>query len=439
MKKLLVLLVLCLSANLHSQSPQLVSGPMLGYVDMMETGIWLQTDMETEVSIDYWPSDKTEDKLQSLVFTTQMTEAYTARIPVMNLEPGVQYSYQIHLGDEIVESDQFTFTTQKLWQHREDPPAFSLALGSCAYISDSLYDRPGKPYGSDYEIFESIADKNPNLMLWLGDNIYLREPDWGSWSGYLYRYTHMRKLPEMQRLLQTTHHYAIWDDHDFGPNDGNGSWVHKDWALDAFKLFWMNPSYGVNDEPGITTAFSYNDVHFFLLDNRYNRTSEEDKETEPQILGHQQIEWLIQALKYSRAKYKLVAVGGQVLSNVARYENHAVYGKEREYLIKRIDEEKIEGVIFLTGDRHHTELSELTTENGILIYDLTISPLTSRAYDHTDEPNEYRVEGTIVGEHNFAILEFTGTWKERKLMINVYNKTGEKLWQKELKTATSDK
>ena len=38
--------------------------------------------------------------------------------------------------------------------------------------------------------------------------------------------------------------------------------------------------------------------------------------------------------------------------------------------------EDIRGVVFLSGDRHTTELSELTMSNGRRSTDLTVSPLT---------------------------------------------------------------
>ena len=64
-------------------------------------------------------------------------------------------------------------------------------------------------------------------MLWLGDNIYTREVDFYSLSGYQKRYTHTRNIKEMQPLLSNTHHYAIWDDHDYGPNNTDRSNIHK--------------------------------------------------------------------------------------------------------------------------------------------------------------------------------------------------------------------
>jgi alkaline phosphatase D len=148
------------------------------------------------------------------------------------------------------------------------------------------------------------------------------------------------------------------------------------------------------------------------------------------MLGKEQINWLIQDLKSSKASFKLVAVGSQVLSSVADFENYANYQEEREYLLKEIAENKIKNVIFLTGDRHFAELSEMTLTNNIRVLDITSSPLTSKPYANSKEINSNRVEGTFLGEQNFAHISFSGTAKERALNINLINKNGKICWSK---------
>ena len=182
MVRLAFLTLLCsLSLNLVAQQlekAQLVSGPMPGYSDMKEVGIWLQLDGPGEVFLEYWPASSPEKRERTSSHHCMPGQAYTARIAVMDLEPGMAYEYEVYINDEAVtHSSTLEFQTQTLWQHRSDPPPFDLALGSCTYINEERYDRPGTPYGSGYSIFDRIADQEPDLMLWLGDNIYLREPD----------------------------------------------------------------------------------------------------------------------------------------------------------------------------------------------------------------------------------------------------------------------
>lgn len=439
MKKVLFFnLVLFFSTLAFGQKSLLESGPMVGYSEMREVQLWVQTKSIANVQIAYWEQNvENPDTFQTEKIQTNKKSAYTAKLLADEVLPDKFYFYQLRINDEVIPFDyDLTFQAQPLWQWRTDPPAFKFALGSCAYINETRFDRPGKPYGSEYEIFQSIADQKPNMMLWLGDNIYLREADWYTRTGIFHRYTEVRKVPEIQELLANSHHYATWDDHDFGPNNSDRSFIHKDKTQEAFELFWANPTFGLPDldGKGITTQFLFHDIEFFLLDNRYFR-SPPDVEDET-MLGEQQIEWLIEALSNSYSPFKMIAIGSQVLNTHGGSENYARYEKEQAYLMKRLEEENIKGVIFLTGDRHHTELSRVETESGYVMYDLTVSALTSGTNTRADkEPNKNRVEGTLAMEHNFAIVEVTGKRKERVLTINIHDTEGEVLWTRKIDSA----
>lgn len=433
MMRLLFPFLLCATFSIVAQSQQ-APVVMLGPVTMTEATIWTHGGSPGDMAVQYRPVLDTAGDWRQLNVPLDFTptERTISTVRISSLEPGTTYEYRITSNGLLAPKEisrSFRFTTQQLWQWRTDPPAFTVALGSCNYVTEERFDRPGKPYGDGYQIYWSIADTKPDLMLWLGDNIYLREPDWDSRSGFLHRYTHTRSQPELQQLLTTCPNYAIWDDHDFGPNDGDRSFVHAETSREMFRLFWPNPTPEQHGVGGVGTQFSHGDVDFFLLDNRSFRTRSDLKTSEPQILGNAQIDRLIEGLKCSKAPFKLVAVGGQFLNTVAQYENFANYPKERQAIIDRIQAEGITGVVFLSGDRHFTELSELTLPDGNIIRDLTVSPLTSTAYD-PEEDNMLRVEGTRVGQRNFATLTFSGRRKERTMTIRVFDSDGELMWER---------
>lgn len=401
---------------------------MLGYNTMREVLVWVELEESEFAEIIYW-KEGSEDSIR-LNKEALIENHNTIKFITQLLEPGTTYHYQIRLPNLKYSTKVYRFKTQTNWQFRTDPPTFKMALGSCAYFNESQYDRPGEPYGRNYGIFNQIVAQQPELMLWLGDNFYLRDADLYSKAATFYRYSTDRATPELQTLLSVTHHYAIWDDHDFGPNDADGSYVGKENSLAAFKAYWGNPFYGVSNLPGITSAFEYNDVDFFLLDNRFERNANNRKTGTKQMLGKAQIEWLIDGLKSSDAPFKIVAVGGQVLNTATVYENYSNFPEERAYLLQRIEEEGIKGVVFVTGDRHKTELSHLNISNEINIYDLTVSPLTAKYYNTIEEANTLRVEGTHTATNNFAILEFSGSLKERVMKIMIYNSEGKQEWEK---------
>jgi len=434
LNKFLISLFLLLGLFVEFAAAQkiLQSGPMVGYSTMLEVAIWVQTNQEAEVHIEYWESDQPTQKIATDKIITKKANAFAATLIADQVTPSKKYQYQLYINGKKVDiAHDLSFQTQTLWQWRTDPPNFKFAMGSCHFVNEPAYDRPGEPYGGEFHIFESIRKRQPDFMLWLGDNTYLREADWNSRTGILHRYTHTRSLPEMQALLGATHHYAIWDDHDFGPNNSDRGFWNKELTKEAFKLFWANPNY-VNE--GVTGTFHWADAQFFLLDNRYFRTPNDRKTGERFILGAAQEEWLIDALKASNANFKFVAVGGQFINSNADYENHAIFPEERERIIRKIREEKIEGVIFLTGDRHHTELSALKENKAFYpIYDLTVSPLTSGTHAAREEPNQNYVENTVVNKRNFGEIEITGTWKNRIAMFRIFDSNGKLLWEREVK------
>ncbi len=427
------LLLIALSSALFSQK-LLRSGPMVGYTEMREAMLWVQTTGPATVHFVYY-DDKDPVRRRTSTVTTTASEAFTAHCVADSLEPGLTYFYELYINNAQVKLPySCSFRTPPLWQHRSDPPGIRILFGSCAYINETKYDRPGTPYGADYQIFTAMAATKPDVTLWLGDNVYLREADWNSRSGILHRYTHTRSLPEMQALLANSANYAIWDDHDYGPNDCDRAFWNKELTFEAFKLFWANPRYGMdNTSRGINSMFSWGDVDVFLLDDRWWRSPDKRKTGERTILGKEQFEWLIDNLASSTAPFKLVCIGGQVLNSEALFENFSTYPEERKRLIEAIQAENISGVIFLSGDRHHTELSMLHEAGHYPIYDITSSPITAGPNPKADkEANANRVPGTFVGQRNFALLDFSGAKENRALTVSVYDSNGKQLWTKSI-------
>jgi alkaline phosphatase D len=89
-------------------------------------------------------------------------------------------------------------------------------------------------------------------------------------------------------------------------------------------------------------------------------------------------------------------------------------------------------VVFLTGDRHFTELSSYQNKAGNRVYDLTSSSLTAGAFKDAlaKTSNDNRVPGTVVPENNFCLLSMSGPFRARTLTITCYNAQGTEMWTK---------
>ncbi len=438
MKKSIILLIVLIPLQIFAQKSVLQSGPMVGYSEMNEVMLWVQTNEVAKVKIAYYTESNPKNISWTNEVETVRKNGYTAHLLADNVKHSQTYKYDLYINNKKISFDYKTeFQTIPMWQYKTDPATFSFATGSGTYLNEKEFDRPGKSYGGDYQIFNSILEKDPDFMIWLGDNVYLRQNEWDTRTGIIHRYTHDRSLPEMQALLASVSHYAILDDHDFGPNDSDGSFWNKKMTVEIFKDFWANPSYGVADiDEGAITFFNWQDVDFFMLDNRYFRDPNYLIADDKTMLGEEQLDWLKKSLVKSKASFKFVVMGGQFLTLDKNYETYSNYGfeKERLELINFIYTQGIKNVVFLDGDRHHTELSILENRHDApTIYDITVSPLTSGGSDAGVGKNqELRVEGTHVIERNFGIIEFSGKYRNRKMTIKIYDSNGKEIWIKEI-------
>lgn len=441
MKSIITFLLICvltLPMWAFAQKAKVLAGPMPGYKEHRETVIWLQTQHAKIVSIVYETAGEKPVTVSKKVAPNKVSNHHFV---LGDLKMGSNYTYKILLDHKSVSFPYaLTFTTKPLWEWRRPAPDFNFLTGSCLYVNDSAYDRPGNAYGQGTQILQTMNKIPSDFMLWLGDNVYTREADYGSESGLKYRYQHTRADSNLQAFLASRNHYATWDDHDYGSNDACKTYPLKTITRELFKSYWANKTYGENEQ-GIYSSFSYGDADFFLLDDRYFRDYQFlDDSTNPNKtqLGEQQIQWLFNSLVYSRATFKFIVVGGQFLNEHTNKESYNFYKKERARILQFIIDNKISGVLFLSGDRHHTELiknSDIKAKLGYELYDLTSSAISSRASDLTKSSefkNPMRVPNTLVMENNFCELRIAMKNGNRTLNIICYNKKGEIKWEHEI-------
>ena len=432
-------LILTVSLSTTIAAAEIRAGPMAGASYMRGAKLWMQATGPGKAVIEYWDTDAPKKILHTRPITLTEDEDYVAQFEIGALEPGRTYGYRVRIdGKEAKVPQSLNFRTQMLWQWRSDAPDWKLAFGTCAYTNEAAYDRPGKPYGGPPEamnIYDSIARQKPDMMLWGGDYLYHREVDVDSAMGLRYRWNRERAIPQIQNLLRTGHHFAIWDDHEFGLNDANGSYVLKSESLKLFKRFFANATYGLPETPGTFGNFLFNDAEFFLTDNRYYRDSDRLIADDKSMLGAAQLRWLKNALLASVSPVKFIVVGSQVTNAYnTLYEGWDKFPKERADILKFLVEQKIDGVMILSGDRHFTELLKNERPGAYPLYELTCSSLTAGSSSHMED--EYKnpaiVPGTFNPNRNFCTIDFTGPQQARKLVLRSVSTGGEKLWEKEI-------
>lgn len=418
------------SASASSQTESVFT-PMVGAVEMTEARIWVQTADSERIKIHYWMADRPQQEGWTPEVQTQAEDSYTHTFVLGPLQSSTHYRYEIWQNGRAVKAQYpQSFTTQTFWQNRTVPPDFTLALGSCAYLTDPPSDPAKGSYGGDYQIFKSIVAQHPDFMLWMGDNMYLRYPDFYAQTAIDRRYRQLRRLPEIQTLLSALPQYAIWDDHDYGDNDADRSYRLRPDSLRNFQNYWANPSYGTPEAPGVFTHFQWSDAEFFLTDDRYYRAPNPDPDPQRDFFGPAQLQWLKDSLIGSDARFKIIVIGNQVLNTQNPSENMYTYQREYTDFLHWLQESQIPGVILLSGDRHHSEMLKQERPGWYPLYEWTVSPLTANAYPPFPEEQEVpqRIPGSLFVGRNFGLLHFSGPPEKRVLEFSLRDSNGKEHW-----------
>ena len=420
---------------------------MLGFVELRSAKVWCEVSQATKkVSINFRKSSASGAGT-TIVYDGTLGQSFNPiTFDLTALDFNTTYQYEITAVADLKSFKKGgKFTTTDLWQWRKNAPDFSFLTGSCAYFNEPAVDRkfvefnnphtPAKPYGGDSTIFESMAKENAAFTLWLGDNWYYREVDFSSEWGLNYRASITRRLPVLQSLMKAMPQLAIWDDHDYGHNDADKTFPLKKDALDIFKKYWPNPSFG-DDGVGTYTKYSFSDVDFFFMDDRWYRSNDKMIATingkpnpEKRMWGEKQMDWLKNALAGSLATFKVIVTGSQTLNPVSPYDCLQSYPAEFNELMDFLSMQKVNGVLFLTGDRHHSEVIKWDRSQTYPLYDVTTSPFTSGVakVSGNEVNNPARVPSTLVEAQNYARVTVSGAPGSRIMKIEFLGVKGEKL------------
>ena len=406
---------------------------MHGPAELTSATLWIQTDAPATVIVRWRPEGEADERRIELSAAADADHVVVARLT--GLRPGATAEYRVDAG---AESRSASVRAQPFWSKPGDAAELTIAFGSCFFVADDDPRWPGRDYGGGFGIFDAIAAANPDVMLWLGDNLYLQQPDLYDPAAMAARYRRQRSFVPLSKLLTATSHLAIWDDHDYGPNDSDASYVMKGETLKLFERYWPNASFGLPDVPGTFGFARYGDVQFFLLDDRYYRSPNRWPDgPDKTMFGARQLEWLKQALVAApRSAIKIVAGGGQFWHRASRFEGWHRFATERTAFAEWLVRERIEGVVFLSGDRHFGELLKIERAGAYPLYEFTSSPLTSRPparVDKADAANPDVVPGTLVVKRQFGLMRVSGPGNDRRIAFEARDTEGALLWRHEIK------
>lgn len=287
---------------------------------------------------------------------------------------------------------------------------------------------------ADQPLWTPIRQHDPDLWIWLGDNIY---GDTDNMTVLEAKYEEQQANPGYQQLASTTPIIGTWDDHDYGENDAGRYYPQRDASQQLFLDFLGVPEDDLRrDRDGVYAAHTYGPpsqrVKVILLDTRSHRDSlatdpDPDRRYRPRengdFLGEAQWKWLEQELTNSDAQIHLIGSSIQVLSEQHGWEKWANLPQARQRLFDTIRDSGAPGVIILSGDRHFAELSRHEDALDYPLYDLTSSGLT-HSYEEADEPNRHRM-GSLYGELNYGLIEIDWNAEPITITLQVRDEAGD--------------
>ncbi|MHC4740927.1 MAG: alkaline phosphatase D family protein [Planctomycetota bacterium] len=347
---------------------ELVHGPMLGCMTESSVKFWVRTAGETKVGARVMNTGPRELFHKSVEGRTSSELDFTATLVVDGLEAHTEYDYEVWAeGDTKGREGRF-----KTFPAAGSKAKFKIGFGG------------GAGYTPQYErMWNTIASHNLTAFLFLGDNVYIDHPTRQAVQKYCYYRRQSR--PEYRNFIASTPLYAIWDDHDFTTNDSQGGPEVRvpEWKIPVWRTFmnnWVNPYYagGTEEEPGCWFDFSIGDVHFIMLDGRYYRENPRKIEN-PSMLGPVQKKWLFEKLKGSTGTFKILASPVPWAFGVKPGSKDPWQGfkAEREEIFSFLEDNKIEGVLLISADRHRSEARIIKREIGYKLYEFESSKLTN--------------------------------------------------------------
>jgi alkaline phosphatase D len=290
----------------------------------------------------------------------------------------------------------------------------TIAFGSC---SDQKRPQP---------LWDDIVSDKPQVWVWIGDNVY---GDTENMDTLKAKYFKQKSNPVYQKLMQSTSIIGVWDDHDYGVNDGGKEYPRKKESQQLMLDFM-----GVKDNSPLRKregAYSANTfgkkgqrVKVILLDGRYFRDplkkNGRDNVPDPSgdILGEAQWKWLEQELTTSDADAHIIGCGIQFLPEEHPYEKWANFPTARKRLLDLLVKTKTKGAILISGDRHIAEVSKIEVPGlGYELFDITSSGLTHVSKPH-EEPNQHRV-GEMVAKLNYGLITYHWDTKPLSVTVNI--------------------
>jgi alkaline phosphatase D len=283
-------------------------------------------------------------------------------------------------------------------------------------------------------LWDALLADAPDFVVFGGDNVYASEQPFAL-EKLRAAYEQAGRIESLRRLRERVPHLAVWDDHDYGLNDGGAEFAHRQASKDEFMRFWRLPA----DDPrrsrdglyhAVTLRAGERRVQVIGLDTRWFRSPLKptdqrgaqgkerylpDDDPAKTMLGETQWDWLEARLR-DGADVNLVVSSVQLVVDGHGFERWGNLPRERRRFYRLLTETGARGAVVLSGDRH---IGAIYRETGASLpyplHEITSSGVT-HPWREASEPGPNRI-GPLVTELHHALIDIDAV--ERTLTLSL--------------------
>lgn len=245
----------------------------------------------------------------------------------------------------------------------------------------------------------------------MGDFHY-RNIDVADLTKYQKAYNDVLSQPRQRQLYQNVPIAYVWDDHDYGPNNSDGTFAGQLVAREAYRE--QVPHYPLaepENNGAIYQSFIIGRVRFIMTDNRSCRSPYQDDDNSTKtVLGDRQKEWFVRELETGRDEQGLIVwVNTFPWIGVSGDDGWHRYTTERREIATFIKDNNINNkLLMIAGDAHMIALDDGRNNQYASGGGGSFPVVHAAALDSTpSEKGGPYSEGAHKGTSQWGVLKFT--------------------------------
>lgn len=341
---------------------------------------------------------------KSAAVTAAKEHDYIVGMAVSQLQPDTKYYYALEIDGSVD-----TATTGEFRTPPDNPFSFTFTASSCA---SETYDLE-----TSDAVFKLLSEQDALFFLHLGD-LHYRNIDKNDRSLFRKAIRATAGSDIQQQLYQKMPLAYIWDDHDYGDDNSDGTSPSREAARLTYQEFVPHYPLGVGgsgDVP-IYQAFTIGRVRFVLTDLRSERTpSDAPQGPSKTMIGAKQLAWLKDQIQIASIKGEFLVWASSVSwidkEREVDYDTWGCYYYQRKEIANFIQSLGMhERMMIICGDAHMLAADDGTNSNysddgGMGFPVFQTAALSNRG---SEKGGPYS-EGVFTGEGQFGVFEIVDT------------------------------